>query len=136
MEEMDREERRRARRERHERHKRERNGEIPRSERSERRHQERRHRRERERGSSNSESDTTDDDVYEAPKMLEAPKKRAPFEEALMSGGLGETSAVASGPGSLRENPDVPGQYLNYTRTPPVPTSVASQAGSSRRDER
>jgi hypothetical protein len=32
---------------------------------------------------------------------------------------------------SLRENPDAPGQYVGYTRNPPL---VSSGAGSGRKD--
>lgn len=130
-------ERRRARRERHERHKRERSGEIPRPEpperSSHRRHRERGERiRERER-ESHSESDSTDDDSYEGerPKMLE------PAPKAVMSGGLGDAGVAQAGlggMGSLRENPDVPGQYIGYTRNPPPPTSLAATVGSGRKD--
>ena len=128
-------ERRRARRERHERHKRERSGEVPprsgRSDRSER--SERRRRRDRE---SHSESDSTDDDSAddERPKMLESTPK------AVMSGGLGEAGIPQGGMGSLRENPDAPGQYTGYTRNPPpssvVSGGVAPPVGSGRRDAR
>ncbi|CZT40453.1 uncharacterized protein RSE6_00212 [Rhynchosporium secalis] len=123
QEEVEAADRRRARRERHERHKRERNGEIPRSERGERRHRRRTEQgRERHR-ESNSESDSTEDDeVYEKPRMLEAPQKRANFQDALMSGGLGE---LAQNQGSLRENPEMPGTYTGYTRNPPLPGSIA-----------
>jgi hypothetical protein len=54
--------------------------------------------------------------------MLEAPKKKPTFEEAVMSGGLGESApAPLTNMGNLRENPDVPGQYLGYVRNPPPP---------------
>ena len=40
--------------------------------------------------------------MIDGPKMLEAPKKRAIFEEALMSGGLGNAE------GSVRETVPMP----------------------------
>ncbi|KUJ09380.1 uncharacterized protein LY89DRAFT_285964 [Mollisia scopiformis] len=130
LEEIEAAERRRARRERHERHKRERNGEVPR--------EHGRRRREREhRDRSASESDTTDDEyddgdrVSDKPKMIEAPKKRATFEDAMMTGGLGGDISVGSvrdpslpmggGLGSLREDPSKPGVYSGYVRNPPAP---------------
>lgn len=122
-------ERRRARRERHERHKRERAGEIPRSERSEHKHR-KRHDRERERDrDSHSESDNSsdgdDDDRVrddERPQMLEGSAARR--TEPVMSGGLGPGGEgmdhmTGGALGGLRENPDVPGQYLGYVRNPP-----------------
>jgi zinc finger CCCH domain-containing protein 13 len=149
LEEQEANERRRARREKHERHKRERNGEVEREprERGDRERGERR-RRHRDRG-SNSESDSSDEQDYveDKPKLLEAPasKKKSGgaggFEEPLMSGGLGDSG----GPGgerdrggrerevdplgltnmsNLRENPDVPGQYLGYVRNPPLPSAL------------
>ncbi|KAK0121609.1 hypothetical protein ONS95_009897 [Cadophora gregata] len=133
LEDIEATERRRARRERHERHKRERNGEIPRSERGERRHRRRGEEgRERHR-ESNSESDSTeDDDVYERPKMLEAPQKRTNFQDALMSGGLGE---MAQSQSNLRET-EVLGTYSGYSRNPPPPSSMAAvSAGSSRKEK-
>lgn len=131
MDEIEAADRRRARRERHERHKRERSGEIPRSERGERRHRRRTEEgRERHR-ESNSESDSTEDDeVYERPRLLEAPQKRTTFQDALMSGGLGE---LAKSQNNLREN-EVPGTYSGYSRNPP-PASVAVSAGSSRKEK-
>ena len=68
--------------------------------------------------------------------MLESAPK------AVMSGGLGDAGIPqpAAGPmgmGNLRENPDVPGQYIGYTRNPPPPqsVSVAPMVGSGgRRD--
>jgi hypothetical protein len=79
-------ERRRKRRARHEEQKRERErgGEHKERVEKERRH----HRRERE---SESSTDSEDgDQVRDRPKMLEAPKRKTTFEEALMmSGGLG-----------------------------------------------
>lgn len=133
LEDIEATERRRARRERHERHKRERNGEIPRSERGERRHRRRAEEgRERHR-ESNSESDSTEDDeVYERPKMLEAPQKRTTFQDALMSGGLGE---LAQSQSNLRET-EIPGTYSGYSRNPPPPSSMAAvSAGSSRKEK-
>lgn len=133
LEDIEATDRRRARRERHERHKRERNGEIPRSERGERRHRRRPEEgRERHR-ESNSESDSTEDDeVHDKPKMLEAPQKRANFQDALMSGGLGE---LAQSQSNLRET-DVPGIYSGYSRNPPPPASMATvSAGSSRKEK-
>jgi len=65
--------------------------------------------------------------------MLEAPKKKAGFEDPVMSGGLGEISAPKHDPlgltnmGNLRENPDAPGQYLSYVRNPPVPAAVGGK---------
>lgn len=121
--------RRRARRERHERHKREKAaGERGgRSERSERLERERRpHRRE-----SNSESDTSDSDDYDndrvndKPKMLEGPKKRSTFENAVMSGGLGDVGVPVAisggGTGNLREVEPGRGVYEGYVRNPPLP---------------
>jgi len=131
LDEIEATKRRRARRERHERHKRERNGEIPRSERGERRHRRRAEEgRERHR-ESNSESDSTEDDeVYERPKMLEAPQKRTNFQDALMSGGLGE---MAQSQSNLRET-EIPGTYSGYSRNPPPPSSMAAvSTGSSRK---
>ena len=82
---------------------------------------------------SNSESDSTeDDDVYEKPKMLEAPQKRTTFQDALMSGGLGE---MAQSQSNLRET-DVPGTYSGYSRNPPPPSSMAAvSSGSSRKEK-
>jgi hypothetical protein len=74
--------------------------------------------------------------------MLEAPKKKSGvgFEEPVMSGGLGEalgggerggrSTAGAVDPlgltnmSNLRENPDVPGQYIGYVRNPPLPSAL------------
>lgn len=60
-----------------------------------------------------------------------------PSQGPVMSGGLaGEdkkslpTRADLVG-SSLRENPDAPGQYVGYTRNPPL---VSSGAGSGRKD--
>jgi hypothetical protein len=63
------------------------------------------------------------DKVSDKPKMLEAPKKRATFEDALMTGGLGGDVAVGSGSvgmGSLKET-SKPGVYSGYVRNPPPP---------------
>ncbi|CAL3972040.1 unnamed protein product [Diplocarpon coronariae] len=90
LEDQEAADRRRARRERHERHKRERNGEIPRGDRGERRPRHRGEERERRVGSDSGSDSTEDDEVYERPQMLEAPQRRANFQDALMSGGLGE----------------------------------------------
>lgn len=124
-------ERRRARRERHERHKRERS--IDPSSRSHRRRHRDAESSRRDRDRSDSESDTTDDEldrdrdrgdkVSDKPKMLEAPKKRTTFEDALMTGGLGGDLAVGSGSvgmGSLKET-SKPGVYSGYVRNPPPP---------------
>ncbi|KAI9046834.1 hypothetical protein LZ554_008915 [Drepanopeziza brunnea f. sp. 'monogermtubi'] len=122
--------RRRARRERHERHKRERNGEIPRSERGERRYRRRGDERERRRESDSGSDSTEDDEIYERererggererererPKMLEAPQKRATFNDALMSGGLGEMVGEGSGGGNW------------------VPVGIGSGGGNGRRE--
>lgn len=68
--------------------------------------------------------------MYERPKMLEAPQKRATFQDALMSGGLGEMANS-----NLRET-EVPGQYTGYTRNPPPPSSMATvSAGSGRKEK-
>jgi hypothetical protein len=73
--------------------------------------------------------------------MIEAPregdKKRTShnYDDAMMSGGLGDdpgpgAGAVSSvGMGNLRENPNVPGQYIGYVRNPPPPTSLGVNAG-------
>jgi hypothetical protein len=55
--------------------------------------------------------------------MLEAPKKRATFEDAMMTGGLGGdiTVGTSGGMGSLREDPSKPGVYSGYVRNPPLP---------------
>jgi hypothetical protein len=57
--------------------------------------------------------------------MLEAPKKKPTSDDAVMSGGLGEAAPPhplgLTNMGNLRENPDVPGQYLGYVRNPPQP---------------
>ncbi|KAE8454591.1 hypothetical protein EG329_000214 [Mollisiaceae sp. DMI_Dod_QoI] len=133
-EEIEAADRRRARRERHERHKRERSGGVPReySDRHRRRDRDREPDRDRDhRDRSPSESDTTDDEyddgrdgdrVSDKPKMLEAPKKRATFENAMMTGGLGGDVGVGTGGlGSLREDPSKPGVYSGYVRNPPLP---------------
>ncbi|CZR62981.1 uncharacterized protein PAC_12878 [Phialocephala subalpina] len=132
LEEIEAAERRRARRERHERHKRERSTDPSRSRRHRHRDPDRESSR-RDRDRSSSESDTTDDEldrerdrgdkVSDKPKMLEAPKKRATFEDALMTGGLGGDVAVGSGSvgmGSLKET-SKPGVYSGYVRNPPPP---------------
>jgi hypothetical protein len=66
-------------------------------------------------------------------KMLESPKPiiiASNNEPPLMSGGLllgGELELEVPGVGNnLRENPDVPGQYLGYTRSPPPPRTVVT----------
>jgi len=133
-EEAARQDRRRVRRERHERYKRERNGEVSRGERGER--SERRHRRDRERErerQSHSESDSTsdDDNENERPKMLEAP-------HPMMSGALGDPPLPSLASTGLRENPNVPGQYLGYTRNPPpLPSaSMAATVGGGRKESK
>jgi len=61
-----------------------------------------------------SDGDKVKDDV----RMLEAaPKKRAAFEEAVMSGGLGQRGM---GMGNLREKDGMPGVYEGYVRNPPM----------------
>lgn len=52
--------------------------------------------------------------------MLEAPQKRTNFQDALMSGGLGE---MAQSQGNLRET-EIPGTYSGYSRNPPPPSSM------------
>jgi hypothetical protein len=91
IEELEAQERRRKRRARHEQQKRdrERNGDG----RGERIEREKRHHR-RERDSESSTDSEEGDRVSDRPKMLEAPKKRSTFEDALMSGGLGNEGAV------------------------------------------
>jgi zinc finger CCCH domain-containing protein 13 len=68
--------------------------------------------------------------------MLEGPKKKAGFEEPLMSGGLGDLGARGeekrdplglTNMSNLRENPDVPGQYIGYVRNPPTPTAMVGE---------
>jgi len=111
FEEIQAQERRRKRRARHEEQKRERarasgGGEV-REERIER--ERRHHRRERGRESeSSTDSEAEGDHVTDRPKMLEAaPKKRATFEEALMSGGLGvETGTKEAVPVTGRSRGD------------------------------
>lgn len=54
-----------------------------------------------------------------------------------MSGGLpGPVEKVdplgLTNMGNLRENPDVPGQYLNYVRNPPPPSSASAAAVGAR----
>lgn len=68
--------------------------------------------------------------MYERPKMLEAPQKRAMFQDALMSGGLGEMAHS-----NLRET-EVPGQYVGYSRNPPPPSSMAAVSAGPGRKER
>jgi hypothetical protein len=65
--------------------------------------------------------------------MLEAPKKKAGFEEPVMSGGLGEVGVKQDPLGltnmsNLRENPDVPGQYIGYVRNPPTPAATMKRS--------
>lgn len=96
LDELEARERRKKRRARHEAQKaeRERTGEG-------RDDRERRHHR-RDRDSESSTDSENGDRVIDGPKMLEAPKKRAIFEEALMSGGLGNAE------GSVRETVPMP----------------------------
>lgn len=101
LEEIEALERRRKRRARHEEQKRERErGGETREERveKERRH----HRKERESESSTDSEEGEGDRVSDRPKMLEAPRKRTTFEEALMSGGLGNES------GATRDTVSIP----------------------------
>jgi zinc finger CCCH domain-containing protein 13 len=111
---------------------------MARSDRGERRH--RRHRREHVR-ESHSESDSTDDEDSggDKVKMIEAPregdKRRTShnYDDAMMSGGLGDgapASAVSSaGMGNLREDTNAPGQYIGYVRNPPPPSGLSGNAG-------
>jgi hypothetical protein len=67
--------------------------------------------------------------------MLEAPKKKGGFEEPVMSGGLGDVRGFGeeekrdplglTNMSNLRENPNVPGQYIGYVRNPPTPAALA-----------
>jgi hypothetical protein len=67
--------------------------------------------------------------------MIEAPregdKKRTShnYDDAMMSGGLGDGAVSSAGMGNLRENPNAPGQYIGYVRNPPPPASLAVNAG-------
>jgi hypothetical protein len=72
--------------------------------------------------------------------MIEAPregnKKRTShnYDDAMMSGGLGDGAGAGSGAvssagmGNLRELPYAPGQYIGYVRNPPPPTGLAVNA--------
>lgn len=93
LEEIEALERRRKRRARHEEQKRERErgGET----REERIEKERRHHRKERESESSTDSEDEGDRVSDRPKMLEAPKRKTTFEEALMSGGLGNESGAA-----------------------------------------
>ena len=109
---------------------------MARSDRGERRH--RRHRREHVR-ESHSESDSTDDEDSGGDKVkaIETPrdKKRTShnYDDAMMSGGLGDGAPAgpvsSAGMGNLREDPNVPGQYIGYVRNPPPPASLGVNVG-------
>jgi hypothetical protein len=51
------------------------------------------------------------------------------YDDAMMSGGLGDGSVSSAGMGNLRENPDIPGHYLGYSRNPPPPAGLTDNLG-------
>ena len=67
--------------------------------------------------------------------MIEAPRDRDKkrtghdYDDAMMSGGLGDGVVSSLGMGNLKENPLVPGQYTGYVRNPPPPASLPISTG-------